>query len=65
MPIIVDRKTGKALNNPQYTPEQIFAAQAAYIKAWAKENMDVLASNETIDEYLRKHENPQKPTGSK
>lgn len=53
MPIVVDRKTGKILSKPQYTPEQIFAAQAAVVKAWAKKHPDVLASQETMEEWLR------------
>ncbi len=57
MPIVISRKTGEVLHMPKYTPEQIFQLQVAYIKAWANENMDVLASNETIEEYLQKCEN--------
>ncbi len=60
MPIVISRKTGEILHMPKYTPEQIFAAQAAIVKYWAKTHQDVLASQEALEEYLQKCKDARK-----
>lgn len=51
-PIIIDRHTGKRINNPQYTQEQIDYAWEVVIRAWAEKHKDVLASEKSLREFL-------------
>lgn len=53
MPIVISRKTGDVLHMPQYTPEQIFAAQAAVVKAWANQHQDLLLDPEKMEAWIR------------
>lgn len=52
MPIVISRKTGEVLHMPKYTPEQIFMAQAAVVKYWAKTHRDLLEDPEKLEEWL-------------
>lgn len=53
MPIVISRKTGEILHMPKYTPEQIFKAQAAVVKYWAKTHRNLLENPEKLEEWLR------------
>ncbi len=52
-PIIANRHTGEIVYMPEYTQEEIDRAWEAIAKAFVKQNPDLFASQEAMEEFLR------------